>query len=43
MKSLPTLHHIVSRLAELPIFEILGGSMVESLGVTDFSEVEVLN
>lgn len=43
VKILPTLHHIVSRLAELPIFEILGGSMVESLGVTDFSEVEVLN
>lgn len=43
VKSLPTLHHIVSRLAEFPVFEILGGFVTESQGVTDFSEVEVLN
>jgi hypothetical protein len=42
-KRLPTLHHIVSRLAELPVFEFLEGSLTEYQGVTDFSEVEVLN
>lgn len=34
-KILPTLHHIVSRLAELPIFEIVEGTVVEGTGVED--------
>ncbi|KPI36528.1 3-hydroxybenzoate 6-hydroxylase 1 [Cyphellophora attinorum] len=35
--SLPTLHPIVSRLAELPIFEIVQASVVEYDGVPDLS------
>jgi acetoacetate decarboxylase len=42
VEHLPTLHHIVSRLAELPVLEVLGGSVTEYQGVTDFSEVEIL-
>lgn len=34
---LPTLHHIVSRLAELPIYEIADAKVVESTGLYDFS------
>jgi len=40
---LPTLHHVVSRLAELPVFEVLGGSVTEYHGVTNFPELEVLS
>ncbi|KAK0756561.1 hypothetical protein N5P37_010714, partial [Trichoderma harzianum] len=42
-ESLPTLHHIVSRLAELPVFEVVGGTITEFQGVTDFSRIEILN
>jgi hypothetical protein len=34
-RALPTLHHIVSRLAELPIYEIVGRSVAEGTGVDD--------
>lgn len=42
-KHLPTLHHIISRLAELPMFGIVSGSVIKTEGVTDFSHIEVLN
>ncbi|KAI1338657.1 hypothetical protein F5Y15DRAFT_123771 [Xylariaceae sp. FL0016] len=35
--ALPTLHHVVSRLAEIPIYEIIGGKLVEGTGVPDVS------
>ncbi|EFX04464.1 FAD-binding domain containing protein [Grosmannia clavigera kw1407] len=31
-ESLPTLHHVVSRLAEIPIYEVIGAKVVEGLG-----------
>ena len=34
---LPTLHHIVSRLAEIPVFEIVEAGIVEADGVGDLS------
>jgi len=34
-EALPTLHHIISRLAELPVYEVMGGKVVEGLGVPD--------
>jgi Acetoacetate decarboxylase (ADC) len=34
---LPTLHHIVGRLAEIPVFEIVEASIVEATGVSDWS------
>jgi hypothetical protein len=42
-KSLPTLHPIISRLAELPIFEIVGASVKEVQGVADLSNILRLN
>jgi hypothetical protein len=36
-EALPTLHHIVSTLAEIPIYEIVGAKVVEGLGVPDVS------
>ena len=36
---LPTLHHIVDRLAELPIIEVLESSVVKTRGLTDFSQL----
>ena len=36
-KRLPTLHHIVSRLAEIPVFEVVAASLVEADGVGDLS------
>jgi hypothetical protein len=36
-ESLPTLHHVISRLAEIPIYEVVGGKVVEGLGVPDVS------
>ncbi|EWY94922.1 salicylate hydroxylase [Fusarium oxysporum NRRL 32931] len=36
-EALPTLHHVVSRLAEVPVYEILGGKVVEGVGVPDVS------
>jgi acetoacetate decarboxylase len=32
---LPTLHHITSRLAEIPIYEVVEGKIVEGTGVSD--------
>ncbi|KAF7193312.1 FAD-dependent monooxygenase OpS4 [Pseudocercospora fuligena] len=34
---LPTLHHVVSRLAELPVYEVMGAKVVEGRGVPDVS------
>lgn len=34
---LPTLHHIISRLADIPVYEVLGGKVVEGVGVPDVS------
>lgn len=34
-EALPTLHHVISRLAELPIFEIVSAKIVEGTGVPD--------
>ncbi|KAF2162584.1 hypothetical protein M409DRAFT_69143 [Zasmidium cellare ATCC 36951] len=36
-KSLPTLNHVVSRLEELPVYEVVGAKVVEGLGVPDVS------
>lgn len=36
-KALPTLHHIISRLQEVPIFEVLEAKIVEGTGVSDVS------
>jgi 2-polyprenyl-6-methoxyphenol hydroxylase-like FAD-dependent oxidoreductase len=33
--ALPTLHHIITRLAELPVYEIVSGKVVEGVGVPD--------
>ncbi|KAB2578789.1 FAD binding domain containing protein [Lasiodiplodia theobromae] len=38
--ALPTLHHIISRLAEVPVFEIVGAKVVESEGVPDVSSAK---
>ncbi|EEU34458.1 uncharacterized protein NECHADRAFT_44489 [Fusarium vanettenii 77-13-4] len=36
-EALPTLHHVISRLAEIPIYEVIGGKVVEGVGVPDVS------
>ena len=36
-EALPTLHHVVSRLAEIPIYEVIGGKVIEGVGVPDVS------
>ncbi|KAF2684638.1 FAD binding domain-containing protein [Lentithecium fluviatile CBS 122367] len=36
-EELPTLHHIISRLAELPVYDIVGAKLVEGVGVPDVS------
>ncbi|KAJ4129654.1 hypothetical protein NW754_003936 [Fusarium falciforme] len=36
-EALPTLHHVISRLAEIPIYEVVGGKVVEGVGVPDVS------
>ena len=36
-KSLPTLHHIIERLAELPVYGVVGAKVVEGTGVGDVS------
>jgi 2-polyprenyl-6-methoxyphenol hydroxylase-like FAD-dependent oxidoreductase/acetoacetate decarboxylase len=33
--SLPTLHHIVERLAEIPVYEVVGAKVAQGLGVSD--------
>lgn len=35
--ALPTLHHIVSRLGEIPMYEVISAKVVEGLGVPDVS------
>lgn len=42
-KDLPTLHPIVSRLAELPVFEVLEGTVTKKQGVPDLREIVRLN
>jgi Acetoacetate decarboxylase (ADC) len=34
-KALPTLHHIIQRLQEIPVYEIVAGRLVEGVGVSD--------
>ena len=36
-KSLPTLHHVISRLAEIPVYGIVAAKVVEGTGVPDVS------
>jgi hypothetical protein len=36
-EQLPTLHHVISRLAELPVYEVVGAKVVEGVGVPDVS------
>ncbi|KAJ2993393.1 hypothetical protein NUW58_g1855 [Xylaria curta] len=36
-EALPTLHHVSSRLAEIPIYEVISAKIVEGLGVPDVS------
>jgi hypothetical protein len=36
-EQLPTLHHVISRLAELPVYEIVSARVVEGDGVPDVS------
>ncbi|RWA04709.1 hypothetical protein EKO27_g10391 [Xylaria grammica] len=36
-EALPTLHHIISRLAEIPFCELVSAKVVEGLGVSDVS------
>ncbi|KAH6684675.1 hypothetical protein B0J14DRAFT_573368 [Halenospora varia] len=36
-EQLPTLYHVISRLAELPVYEIMGAKVVEGVGVPDVS------
>lgn len=33
--ALPTMHHIISRLAEIPVYEVVGAKVVEGVGVPD--------
>ncbi|KAK7514485.1 uncharacterized protein IWZ02DRAFT_430968 [Phyllosticta citriasiana] len=35
--ALPTLHHVIDRLAEIPVYEVVGAKVVESEGVPDVS------
>jgi hypothetical protein len=36
-EALPTLHHVISRLAEIPIYEVVSAKVVEGTGVPDVS------
>lgn len=36
-QDLPTLHHIVSKLAQTPVYEFVSGKVVEGYGVPDVS------
>lgn len=38
-KALPTLHHIVERLKEIPVYEVVEAKVVEGTGVSDVSAV----
>lgn len=33
--ALPTLHHVISRLAEIPVYEVVGAKVVSGVGVPD--------
>jgi len=35
LEALPTLHHIISRLGEIPIYEVVSAKVVEGVGVPD--------
>ncbi|KAJ9653757.1 hypothetical protein H2198_007104 [Neophaeococcomyces mojaviensis] len=37
-KTLPTLHHIITRLAEIPVYEVVVAKVVSGTGVPDVSE-----
>jgi hypothetical protein len=41
-KDLPTLHYITSRLAEIPIYEVIEAKIVEGTGVADLSHVKAV-
>ncbi|KNG47470.1 FAD/NAD(P)-binding domain-containing protein [Stemphylium lycopersici] len=41
-KALPTLHHIVERLQEVPVYSIVDAKIVEGTGVSDVSAVQKL-
>jgi hypothetical protein len=41
-KALPTLHHIVERLKEMPVYEVVEAKLVEGTGVSDISSVRKL-
>ncbi|KAE8825950.1 hypothetical protein HRS9122_10135 [Pyrenophora teres f. teres] len=41
-KALPTLHHIVARLQEIPVYEVVEAKVVEGRGVSDVSSVRRL-
>jgi hypothetical protein len=34
-EQLPTLHHVISRLADVPVFKVVGAKLVEGTGVPD--------
>lgn len=38
-QALPTLHHIISRLQEIPVYEVIEAKIVEGTGVSDVSAV----
>ncbi|KAJ4983382.1 hypothetical protein SVAN01_11117 [Stagonosporopsis vannaccii] len=38
-KALPTLHHIVARLQEVPVYEVVEAKIIEGTGVSDVSSV----
>ena len=40
--ALPTLHHIIARLQEVPVYEIMEAKIVEGTGVSDVSSVRKL-
>lgn len=39
-KALPTLHHVIDRLQEVPVFEVVEAKVVEGTGVSDVSAVQ---
>ena len=41
-KALPTLHHIIARLQEVPVYEVVEAKIVEGTGVSDVSAVRRL-
>lgn len=38
-KALPTLHHVIARLQEVPVYEVVEAKIVEGTGVSDVSSV----